>query len=276
MKTYKKVGNRFMDFFPGLALSLSHANIKTDPEIYLGRIIVTAVFILLLSFALFFSLSVIFTFPKGLYLFIPFVPLFLSFLIIFYNLSYPKLLVSKRVSDIEKNLLFSLRHMLIEIKSGINLYDSFLSLAQGDHGAISYEFREVTKKISVGVPETKALEEVMLKNPSNNFRRVLWQITNAIEAGYDIADVLEELVKEFSAEHKTAIRMYGSQLNSFALVYMIFAIILPSIGICFLVILSFFSGFPINSGILVLILLMVVIFQVMFLGIVKSKRPKID
>jgi pilus assembly protein TadC len=162
------------------------------------------------------------------------------------------------------------------VRSGVSLYDAFLSISEGGHGAISNEFKEITKKISVGVLETKALEEVMIKNPSTNFRRALWQIANAIESGADIGNILEELVKEFSIEHRTAIKMYGAQLNSLALVYMIFAIIAPSIGVCFLIILSFFSGLPINAGILILVLILVVVFQFMFLGIVKTKRPKVD
>ena len=180
------------------------------------------------------------------------------------------------MADIEKNLIFALRHMLVELRSGISLYDSLTSLGNANYGSLSDEFKKVTKMISMGVSENKALEEVMLKNPSNNFRRAMWQITNAMEAGYNVGNTIEELVKDFSAEQRTAIKMYGAQLNSLALVYMIFAIILPSIGVCFLIILSFFSGFPINQGILILVMIVVAIFQFMFIGIIKTKRPKVE
>ena len=276
MKIYKKIGKKFINLFPSLSVRLNQAEIKSEPEVYLGKTILSSTFFSIVSFTLFFSLNLILTFPKNFYFFIFLIPAILFLIVFSYNLSYPKLVISKRVSEIECNLLFSLRHLLVEIKSGISLYDSFTSLSEGGHGAISKEFKEVTKKISVGIPETKALEEVMIKNPSTNFRRALWQISNAIESGSDIANILDELVKEFSLEHRTAIKMYGAQLNAFALVYMIFAIITPSIGVSFLIIISFFSGFPINSGILILVLLVVIIFQFMFLGIVKTKRPKVD
>jgi len=276
MKIYKKFGKKFINLFPSLEVRLKQAEIRLDPEIYLGKAILSSIFFSIIIFALLFSLNVLLKFPQTFYPFIFLIPILILLILFFYNLAYPNLVISRRVKDIERNLLFSLRHLLIEIRSGISLYEAFLSLSKGGHGAISKEFKEVTKKISVGVPETKALEEVILRNPSINFRRALWQIINAIESGSDMGNVLEELVKEFSAEHRTAIKMYGSQLNSLALVYMIFAIIVPSIGVCFLIILSFFSGFPINSGFLILLLLIVVIFQFMFLGIVKTKRPNVE
>lgn len=276
MKVYRQIGEKLISLFPGFDLSLKHAEINVDPKLYLGKAVVSSIFFCVTTLLTLIILNLVIVLPENFIIFIILIPIFVLFMGFIYQVTYPKLIVSKRINDIESNLLFSLRHLLVEIRSGITLYDSFISLAQRDHGAISEEFKEITKKISVGIPETKALEEVMLKNPSTNFRRVLWQITNALQAGYDISDVLEDLVKELSAEHKTLIRMYGAQLNSFALIYMIFAIILPSIGICFLVILSFFSGFPISTGLLILILLVVIIFQFMFIGIVKSKRPKIE
>ncbi len=276
MKIYKKIGKRCINLFPGIDIRLKQAEMKINPEVYIGKTILTSVFFSIISFALLFSINVILKLPEKFLPFILLIPLALSLIVFFYNSLYPNLVVSKRINNIEKNLLFSLRFLLVEIRSGIPLYNAFLSLSKGNYGAISKEFKEITKKISVGIPETKALEEVMLRNPSINFRRVLWQIVNAIESGSDIGNTLEELVKEFSTEQRTAIRMYGGQLNTFALVYMIFAIIVPSIGICFLVILSFFMGIPINSGILFLILILISVFQFMFLGIVKSKRPKVE
>ncbi len=276
MKIYKKVGRKSINLFPGIIVRLKQAEIKTEPEIYIGKTIISSIFVLITTLALLLSLNIILKFPQNFFLFIFLIPIALFSIVFFYNISYPKLIISRRVGTIEGDLLFFLRHLLVEVRAGVSLYDAFLSISEGSHGAISKEFKEVTKKISVGVSETKALEEVMLRNPSTNFRRVLWQIENAIESGTDMGNVLEELVKEFSAEHRTAIKTYGAQLNAFALVYMIFAIIAPSIGVSFLIILSFFSGFPINSGILILVLILVVVFQFMFLGIVKTKRPKVE
>lgn len=276
MKLIKKIGKLASPFFPSLDVRLKQAEIYLPLEEYLGRSIFISIFLFLITFAILFSLNVFIKLPEGIYLFIYLVPIFISGLAFFYNLSYPSLVVSRRVKDIEKNLLFSLRHLLVEIRSGISIYDSFLSLSKANYGAISKEFEKVIKEISVGVPELDALEKLMIKNPSTDFRRILWQIANAIKSGADLGNIIEELVREFSLEQRTKIKMYGSTLNSLALVYMIFAIILPSIGVTFLIILSFFSGFGVSQGILILIFILVVVFQFLFIGLIKSKRPKIE
>ena len=276
MKIVKKIGRLLLPLFPGLSVKLKQAEMEISADNYLGKSIITSFF-----FG-FFGLIVMILFnfivnPGGNFIaFVVFIPVFLFVTVFIYNLVGPNRVVSKRVSDIEANLLFSLRHLLIEIRSGISNYDSFVSLSKSNYGAVSIEFSKLVKNISYGVSETQALEELMIKNPSINFRRVIWQILNAIRSGSDLSGIIEELVKEYSLEQKTKIKMYGGQLNSLALVYMIFAIIMPSIGITFLIILSFFSDFAVNEGILALVLLVIVVFQFMFIGVVKSKRPRIE
>ena len=276
MKIVKKIGNLLLPLFPGLSVKLKQAEMEISADNYLGKSIITSFF-----FG-FFGLIVMILFnfivnPGGNFIaFVVFIPVFLFVTVFIYNLVGPSRVVSKKVLDIEANLLFSLRHLLIEIRSGISNYDSFVSLSKSDYGAVSIEFSKLVKNISYGVSETQALEELMIKNPSINFRRVIWQILNAIRSGSDLSGIIEELVKEYSLEQKTKIKMYGGQLNSLALVYMIFAIIMPSIGITFLIILSFFSDFAVNEGILALVLLVIVVFQFMFIGVVKSKRPRIE
>ena len=86
--------------------------------------------------------------------------------------------------------------------------------------------------------QTVALEELALKNPSLDFRRTLWQVTSAIKSGADLGNTLENIVQNLSEEHKVAIRRYGSQLNPLAMMYMMLAVIIPSLGITFLIIFS--------------------------------------
>ncbi len=276
MKKVKKIGKLLLPLFPSLSVRLKQAEMDVSPDDYLGKATMGSFFFGILSLIVMIAFNFIAA-PGGNFLiFTIFIPFFVSFVVFMYNLAGPSMVVSKRVIDIEANLLFSLRHLLVEMRSGINNYDSFVSLSKSDYGAVSTEFSKLVKKISYGISETQALEELMITNPSTNFRRVIWQILNAIRSGSDLSGIMEELVKEYSLEQKTKIKLYGGQLNSLALVYMIFAIIMPSIGITFLIILSFFSDFAINEGVLSLILLVIVVFQFVFIGVVKSKRPRIE
>jgi len=146
----------------------------------------------------------------------------------------------------------------------------------GDYGLVAEEFKDCVKKISTGMPETTALEELIFRNPSIFFRRVIWQITNAIRTGADLSNTLESIVHSLSDEQKVAIRRYGSQLNPLSMMYMMTAVILPSLGITFLILMSTFSGMPVSEMLFWVTLVALATFQFMFIGVVKNRRPAIE
>jgi len=225
---------------------------------------------MLLTFSLFITLPINFVYVLTI------APLAIGFLAFFYVVQYPMLIISKKIRDLDRHLLFSLRHMQVQVKSGISLFDALVSVSKGDYGLIAEEFRKCVKKISTGLSETNALEQLIFKNPSMYFRRVIWQVTNAIRTGADLSDTLDAIVENLANEQKVAIRRYGSQLNPLSMMYMMLAIILPSLGITFLVLLSTFSGFAVTEMIFWFLLCILIVFQFSFIGLIKSRRPTIE
>jgi len=61
---------------------------------------------------------------------------------------YPKMLVRKKVRDVEKNLVFALRAILVQLKSGVSMFDSMTMVAKGDYGTISEEFKKAVDSIN--------------------------------------------------------------------------------------------------------------------------------
>jgi pilus assembly protein TadC len=106
-----------------------------------------------------------------------------------------------------------------------------------------------------------------------HFHRALWQISNGLKSGSDIGTVLKSVVENIAQEQRIAIKKYGSQLNPLTLVYMMVAVILPSLGITFLIVMSSFSGFAVSERMFIAILGMLALFQFMFIGVIKSRRP---
>jgi pilus assembly protein TadC len=206
----------------------------------------------------------------------PLVSIAISVLSFLYILLYPRLLAVRRIRSVERNLLYALRHMAVQVKAGVTLFDSLVYISKKDYGVISEEFAKCTKRISTGTPTTEALDEIALRNPSLPFRRSIWQLSNSMRAGVDIGNTLESMVKNLSDEHRVAIRTYGSQLSPLTMMYMMLAVIIPSLGITFLVILGSFSGILISETIFWMILLLLLFFQFSFVGIVKSRRPSIE
>ena len=200
----------------------------------------------------------------------------LSLMVLVYLLMYPKLVVIRKLKDLDRNLLYGLRDLTLQIKSGVPLFDAMVSISKKDYGRISEEFGEAVKRISTGESVTESLEELALKNPSLNFRRSIWQMVNSIRSGTDLGKTLDSVVDTISNEQRVQIKKYGSQLNPLAMMYMMLGVILPSLGITFLVILSSFSGFMITELLFWSILVVLIIFQFAFVGIVKSRRPSIE
>ena len=223
-----------------------------------------------------FLLYIILKLPPNFLVTLTGVSLIIGFLSFFYIILYPRLIIARKVKDLEKNLLFALRHLLIQVKSGVPLFDGLVSVSNGNYGLISKELKECAKKISTGLDQTIALEEVALKNPSLHFRRVLWQITSSIRTGADLGGTLESIVHNLSEEQKVMIRKYGSQLNPLAMMYMMLAVIIPSLGITFLIIFSAFSGIAVTESLFFVILIFLAFFQFTFIGIVKSRRPPVE
>lgn len=192
-------------------------------------------------------------------------------------LMYPQSIVRTRIKYIERNLLFALRTVQVQIRSGVPIFNSIASVAAGDYGPISDEFKNVVEKVNSGKPMVDALEELAIRNPSLYFRRALWQLVNAFKSGSDVGDNLTEIINSVSKDQLIEIRRYKSVLNPLAMMYMMSSVILPSLGITLLIILSSFPGMErvgeerVFWGLLVALVFM----QFVFMGLIKSRRPNL-
>lgn len=283
MPLMRKISKRFLGFgdklskiLPGFRVKLNQAALDFQPREYLSMAFFSLIFWTSMTFTLLFLLSIFVKLPENFIFTLVPVSFVIGFLSFFYIIFYPGLIIARKVKDLEKNLLFALRHLLIQVKSGVPLFDGLVSVANGNYSLISKELGECTKKISTGLEQTFALEELALKNPSLHFRRVIWQITNAIKTGADLGNTLEAIVITLGEERKVSIRRYGSQLNPLAMMYMMMAVIIPSLGITFLIIFSSFSGVIVTESLFFIILFALTFFQFTFIGIVKSRRPAIE
>ena len=107
-------------------------------------------------------------------------------------------------------------------------------------------------------------------------RRSLWQIANAMQTGSDIKLALVAISNDIRQEKENKIKIYGQELSLLGLVYMMIVIVAPSMGVTLLLILSsFLGGAMINMTIFWGVLAGVCMFQLVFVSIIRSKRPNI-
>ena len=269
-KKLRWITQSLVRIFPGLNRDLYQSDINIKPLDYIGVALFTALFYGILMGGMVTFSSIIFT---GTFDFIGIIVGFLlSFISFYFIIFYPKVIIKKRTKRLEKNLLFALRHVLIEIKSGIPLFDSLVGVSSG-YDELSDEFMKIVKKINAGKSQIESLNDASEKNPSLYFRRALWQIVNAIKAGSDIGNTLDVITDNLGEEQLNQIKSYGQELNPWTMMYMMVAVIAPSLGVTFLIILSSFSGIAIPKALFPAILLGLFMFQVFFIGFIKSKRP---
>ncbi len=149
-----------------------------------------------------------------------------------------------------------------------------VSVTEG-YGAVSEEFQKIVSEINAGEDEINALENAVLRNPSQKFRRGIWQIINALRSGSDISNTLESLVDTLIEQQILEVEKYGEELNPYTLIYMLMAIIMPSLGMTFVMMLTTFTGTEISNNMFYGVLIVLAIFQVFFINLVSSKRPQV-
>lgn len=188
-------------------------------------------------------------------------------------LAYPKILLKRKTRDLERNLVFALRAMLVQVRSGVTLFDAISSVANGNNGHVSLEFHKAVRKIETGSYQNDALEELAENNPSLYFRRAIWQLVNGLKAGSDVSQVMESLVDTLSAEKSNQIKKYGNSLKMLSMMYMMIGAIVPALGLTLLIILSIFV--KITDTVFWGMFAFLAMGQFMFIGIIKNSRPSL-
>ncbi len=144
-----------------------------------------------------------------------------------------------------------------------------------DYGEASAEFKKIVMNIESGAPEADVLADASASTPSNGMKRVLWQISNALKVGSDVSNALEAQLSDLTSERLEQIRRYGQELSPWTMMYMLAAIIFPSLGVTTLIVLSTFLHVVMPPIVFPAIVSMLVLFQLFFMNLVSSRRPAI-
>jgi flagellar protein FlaJ len=186
----------------------------------------------------------------------------------------PKIKTQRRTRELEKDLPYALRDILIEVQSGIPLFEAMQTVTEG-YGEASNEFQIIIKDIQGGMTTREAIEASLVRHPSEKHRRAMWPLSNSIKSGTDIAKTLETVVDSIIEDQKLMIKSYGKELNPYILVYLLIAVVGPSLGITGLIIISSFTGIQIDITFYLGTLGALIVMQIFFLYLIKSRRPEL-
>lgn len=264
--------HRIASSLPGLQTKLLQAGMPDTPEEFVKRTFLSAFYlttgVLLILLTLFLKVKVV----KTLVFFLFPIIFFLAF---FYFIRMPDVLILRRKREINKEIVFAGRFLIVELNSGVPLYNAISNVSKNFQNVGKY-FKEIVDKVDLGTPIEDAISEAVELTPSANFRRIMWQILNALKTGADVKTSLAVTIDQIVKEQLIEVRDYGRKLNPLAMFYMIIAVIFPSVGIIMLVVASSFLSLKFDLQILIVFAVFIGFLQYMFFNIIKSQRPSVE
>ncbi len=258
--------------FPWVKEDLRKAHMKVRPDIFIKKIVQLALMVAAGTIILFFfifelaDISLSFLFPIVPFCFIG---------IFFFLLMSPKNAINKRRRELDQEVLFAGRFLLVKVNAGRPLLNALIEGSQS-YGVASKYFKEIVDDINLGTPIEKALDNAVKYSPSDKFRKILFQVNTALKVGIDISIPLTNVIEEITNEQLTEIRRYGKKLNSLALFYMLLAIVLPSIGMAVFVVVGGLLGLPIQQNIFMVVIGILVLMQLIFISVFKTSRLSVN
>lgn len=197
------------------------------------------------------------------------------FALLGFFLYYPKMLLRKSAERLDKDLVFALKDLLLQIDSGVSLFDGMVNLSRSDYGSVSDEFRTVVQDINAGIAEDRALEKLAMRTESDFLKKSLWQIITALRSGSGAQKALESVLIVLEKNQRDQIKSYTQELNLWSMIYMIFAVAVPGLGTTILIIMSTFAGVEVNETIFILMIGACVFIEGVIIGFIKVRRPTV-
>ncbi|MBN2458281.1 type II secretion system F family protein [Candidatus Woesearchaeota archaeon] len=285
LRIAKKVSKKFSGLarcaarlMPQLEHNLKSSNIGLDADSFIVLVTFNAFLWFFLSSVFLFSLinitkartvaeSLYFSLGLGALVFV---------MILFVTVRYPKIKSGKKAEQVERNLVFALKDLLLQVSAGMSLYDSFVLVSNSDYGEVSREFERSSRQIQAGVPMDKALENMALRSNSEYLKRTVWQMVNVLRSGSNFKSALRVVIDDLLKDHQDKIKEYSQELNMWSLMFMLFAVAIPTIGSTVMLIMTSFSGASITRTTFMVFAVMCLLVQYVIIGLIQSRRPQIN
>ena len=258
--------------YPHIKIWLKKAHFKESPERFVKKILIISAYS---SIGL--SILLFFMFDKAGVNLLYLLPIFMvTFLASFwFFLHTPLVTIRKRQREIDKEVLFAGRYLLVKLQSGTPLFNALID-ASKSYGVCSKYFKEIVDDINMGTPIEVAIERAREYNCSEKFKLILTEILTTLKTGADISFSLDNVLKQIAQEQIIEIKEYAKKLNAYVLIYLIIAVVLPSLGMTFFIVIAGFISLRITPTFIFLAIIAIAFINYMFLSLFKSIRPMVN
>ena len=148
---------RISKAFPMLRMKLRQAGMEDKAEDFIKKTFLSAFYMTTGLFVMLFLLLAKFNVLKGVvFLIMPviFVVMF------FYMIRLPDIRISRKEKEISKEIVFAGRFIIIELESGVPLYNAMVNVSK-NYDVIGKYFKEITDKVDFGTSMEDALNEAV-------------------------------------------------------------------------------------------------------------------
>jgi len=235
-----KIYLRFQSFFDSLVSRISSSDFlkKLDWDLYAAGLPFTGSQYLTLTLViasvlalLTFFISIPIFLVRGNPALAAIGPLLLSFVVFLFTYGfarmYPQSIASNRSRAAERYLPFALRHLAVEIRAGMGLYQAMRAVAVANYGELSEEFKRTLREIDEGKPMEVALSNLAARSKSKGMRRAVASILRAVRIGGNLSDTIMSIAKDVSFEQRQKVAAYSEKLNFFGVLFMFVGVVFP-------------------------------------------------
>jgi hypothetical protein len=264
-------GKFVLFFFPFLKHDIAIIYPDIKPSLYMASVFFNSLFFSSFFVILVFSIFG-YSLPSLLYL-ISFIYI-LVFSLAFYII-HPKAKSIDIKKETDRDLGFLLKDLLIQLKSGINLYDALISAGNANYGIASQKIKDVVKKINQGYNERVALQEIITTIKSDFMKTTLWRIVSSLRTGGNIGYLLNEISGTLKNYHEEEMRRYIEITNIALIGFLLLGCVLPSIAIISSIVIFSVLGLDFSSNTLFSIFGFSFVLQVFLIGYIHTSRPSL-
>ncbi len=193
-----------------------------------------------------------------------------------YYIIFPKISQKKFEGMFDKDLMFALNDIALQLDSGITLYDALKNVSTSAYGYASEEFKEIVRELDSGRSVEEALEKAIRRAPTPQYKNVLIQILNTFHSGSRLKNTIKSIVENLKNEQQTKISGYINELNLWSMLYLIVAIVIPAIFTAVLSMFLIIGGGAFNINIILTIILTSIALQIGIIEYVMAKRPEVS
>ncbi len=260
-----------------LKYDLDRANIKIDAERYCLAALISAIIYAFVFAMIGMAFGVVLTKSIDILTIgvMVLAAIFGFTIMLFYHLFYPKMAVKQLAGSVDQQLLFALRNMLLQLSSGMSLFDTLNTISKGHFGEVSSEFSTVVKDVNAGLSETQALEKLAFRTESEYLKKTVWQILTAMKSGGSIVGAITVQIDALIEYQMLSIKNYSAELNLWILIYLVVAAAMPSLGVTFLTIISTVGGSGVGKDMIITIVLLSMLVQVAMITFLRTRVPKV-